>query len=119
MYALNVAPLAIGYVATITLWHLKGRFSKILSWLQPVGRMALTNYIMQSVMGVFIYYGIGLGLGGRFGPALYMPIAFVLFLIQIIYSNWWFNFFIYGPLEWIWRQLSYGKRLAFRKPHSK
>lgn len=119
MYALNVAPLAIGYVATITLWYLNGRFSKIFFWLQPVGRMALTNYIMQSLMGVFIYYGIGLGLGGRFGPALYMPIAFVLFLLQIIYSNWWFTYFIYGPLEWIWRQLTYGKRLAFKKPPAK
>ncbi len=115
MYALNVTPLAIGYVASITLWYLKGRFSKIWTWLQPVGRMALTNYIMQSVMGVFIYYGIGLGLGGRFGPALYMPIAFALFLLQVIYSNWWFTRFNYGPLEWIWRQLTYGKRLAFRK----
>lgn len=114
-YTLNVAPLALGYAATIALWYINGKFPKTFSLLKSVGRMALTNYIMQSIMGVLIYYGIGLGFGGKFGPAGYIPVAVVLFLVQIVYSNLWFKYFQYGPLEWIWRQLTYGKRLQILK----
>jgi uncharacterized protein len=114
-YLLNVAPLALAYAATISLWYVNGKFQKTLSLLQPVGRMALTNYIMQSVMGVTLYYGIGFGLGGKFGPAGYIPIAIVLFIFQVLFSNWWFTYFNYGPLEWIWRQLTYWKRLPLKK----
>lgn len=114
-YLLNVAPLALAYATTISLWYVNGKFQKTLSFLQPVGRMALTNYIMQTVMGVIIYYGIGIGLGGKFGPAGYIPIAIVLFIFQILFSNWWLLYFQYGPFEWIWRQLTYWKRLPLKK----
>jgi uncharacterized protein len=77
--------------------------------------MALTNYFMQSIMAITIYYGIGMGLGAKFGPAFFMPIAIGIFIIQVIYSKIWMTYFNYGPLEWIWRQLTYGKRLPLRK----
>jgi uncharacterized protein len=114
-YLLNVAPLALAYAATIALWYINRKFQKTLSLLQPVGRMALTNYIMQSVMGVAIYYGIGIGLGGKFGPAGYIPIAIVLFSFQVLFSNWWLRYFNYGPMEWIWRIATYGKKLSLIK----
>ena len=78
--------------------------------------MALTNYIMQSALGVFIYYGIGLGMAANAGPALFMPIAVGVFIIQVIYSKIWLSYFNYGPLEWIWRMLTYGKYLPLLKP---
>jgi uncharacterized protein len=73
--------------------------------------MALTNYLMHSVLCIIIFYGVGFGLGGKMGPVLFWPIAFAIVAIQIFYSRWWLRHFQYGPMEWIWRQLTYGKRL--------
>lgn len=114
-YALNVTPLALAYMATIALWYQAGKFSSLWSALKPAGRMALTNYIMQSVICVFIYHGIGLGWGGKVGPTSFVAVAIGIFILQVIYSNWWFRYFNYGPLEWIWRMLTYGKYLAIRR----
>ena len=113
-YLINVVSLSLAYsIAIVLIYH---RYKpKLLRWLQPVGRMALTNYIMQSVISVGIYYGIGLGMGAQFGPAIYMPIAFGIFILQIIYSKIWLSYFNFGPAEWVWRQLTYRKRLKLRK----
>ena len=112
-YALNVAPLSIGYATTIALWYNKK--VKGSHWLQPVGRMALTNYIAQTLFGIAIYYGIGFGFGSYIGPVYFMPIAVCIFAAQVIYSRLWMSHFNYGPLEWLWRQLTYGKRLQLLK----
>jgi uncharacterized protein len=117
-YALNVAPLSIGYASTLTLWYIKKR-PEILLALRPMGRMALTNYIMQSLLGVLIFYGIGFGMGGVMGPTYYMPVALAVFTLQLIFSHYWFKYFSYGPLEWIWRQLTYGKQLPIINPKLK
>lgn len=114
-YAVNVTPLALGYAATIALWHLGGKLNWLLNPLRHVGRMALTNYIMQSVLGIIIYYGIGFGLGLKAGPSFFMPVAILVFVVQVIYSTIWLKYFNYGPLEWIWRMLTYGKYLPIRK----
>jgi uncharacterized protein len=115
MYALNVAPLSMAYAATLSLWYLNPKSKNTLLNLQPLGRMALTNYIMQAVFGVIIFYGIGFGLGASFGPAYYMPIAIGVYCVQLVYSHVWFKYFSYGPMEWIWRQLTYGKRLPLKR----
>ena len=114
-YALNVTPLAIGYAATLALWYVNAKFLPLLKPLRYVGRMALTNYIMQSVISMIIYYGIGFGLGKNAGPTFYIPVALMIFLFQVLYSKLWFRFFNYGPLEWIWRMLTYGKFLSLKK----
>jgi uncharacterized protein len=77
--------------------------------------MALTNYLMQTFFGIFIYYGVGLGLGGNIGPTIFFPAGIAVYVIQILYSNWWMRHFRFGPMEWIWRQLTYGTRLPIRK----
>jgi uncharacterized protein len=77
--------------------------------------MALTNYIAQTIFGILIYYGIGFGFGSNIGPSFYMPIALGIFTAQVLYSRLWMRHFNYGPLEWLWRQLTYGKRLPLRK----
>ncbi len=114
-YAVSVVPLSLAYVAAICLFWIKTNGNNKLKLLAPVGRMALTNYLMQTILGITIFYGVGFGLGGNIGPAVFFPIAIVIYIVQIIYSNWWFKYFNYGPVEWIWRQLTYGKRLAIRK----
>jgi len=114
-YALSVVPLCLAYTAVICLhWIKKGGNTK-LKLLAPVGRMAMTNYLMQTFIGITLYYGVGFGLGGNIGPAIFIPVGLCVYLLQIIYSNWWFKHFNYGPFEWVWRQLSYGKRLPLKK----
>jgi len=114
-YALSVIPLSLAYTTTICLLWLKPEFQKRLKVLAPVGRMALTNYIMQTLIGIFIYYGIGLGMGTKTGPAIFVSIAVGVYILQVIFSNFWFRYFNFGPLEWIWRMLTYGKFLKIAK----
>ena len=78
----------------------------------PVGRMALTNYVSQSIICTFIFYGTGLGLGGQIGPAIYFPIGIVVYCTQMVFSRYWLKYFQFGPLEWLWRILTYGQWLS-------
>ena len=80
--------------------------------LAPVGRMALTNYLMQSVVAVLVFYGYGLGWFGRFGVAATFGFTVALFAFQMVFSRWWLSRFAFGPMEWVWRSLTYGKRPA-------
>jgi uncharacterized protein len=114
-YALNVVPLSLAYASTISLLWISNTKHALLSMLAPAGRMGLTNYLMQSFFAVFFFYGIGLGFGASMGPASYLPIFFAFYCFQLLYSYWWMRFFNYGPFEWIWRQLTYGKRLPILK----
>ncbi len=114
-YALSVVPLALAYVSVICLIWIKAKEKTVLRHLAPAGRMALTNYLSQTMICIFLFYGIGLGLGTKLGPVLFYPIALVIFILQGLFSNYWFRYFNYGPLEWIWRQLTYGKRFPIKK----
>ncbi len=114
-YALSVVPLCLAYVSAICLFWIRTKGQNKWKYLAPVGRMALTNYLMQSAICICLCYGIGLGWGGKIGPTIYFPIALTIYAFQIIFSNWWFKHFNYGPIEWIWRQLTYGKRLSMQK----
>ena len=113
-YAFGVAPLSLAYASAISLLWLKWK-SSLLKLFEPVGRMALTNYLAQTVIGIFLFYNMGLSLGQDLGISYIFLIAIAIYIFQIIYSKIWFRYFQYGPLEWIWRQLTYGKRLPLRK----
>ncbi len=109
--------LAAGYIATATLLaHDHERWKRVLSIFAPVGRMALTNYITQSVVCVLIFYGIGLGLMAQVGPAAALLISLAVFGVQILWSHWWLAHFRFGPLEWLWRVATYGKLQPMRIP---
>ena len=114
-YAISVVPLSLAYISSICLLWVRTKGNTKFKWLAAAGRMALTNYLMQTILCITIFYGVGFGLGGNIGPTVFIPIALGIYMIQVIYSNWWFKYFNYGPMEWIWRQLTYGKRLPFRK----
>ena len=92
--------------------------SSILKWLQKslaaVGRMALTNYIMQSVICTFLFYGHGLGWYGQVERVELLPIILVIWVFQIGFSLIWLKHFRFGPLEWLWRTLTYMKIQKFR-----
>lgn len=113
-YAISVVPLCLAYTSMICLHWLKRKGNTSIKYLAPMGRMALTNYLMQTVLGIGIYYGIGLGLGGNKGPVFFISLGLVVYFFQVVYSNLWLRYFNYGPLEWIWRQLTYGKRLPLK-----
>lgn len=114
-YALSVVPLSLAYTASICLLFTSSIYRKRLDLFAAPGKMALTNYIMQTVIGIILFYGIGFGLGATMGVVYVIFIALAVFAFQVFYSHWWLKHFNYGPLEWIWRQLTYGKILPLKK----
>jgi len=113
-YAISVIPLSLAFTASVCLFWLNpsGRWLMLFA---PAGRMALTNYIMQTFISIFIYYGIGLGLGAKTGSTVYILIAILVYLIQLWYSRIWLKYFSYGPFEWVWRQLTYSRYIKNKK----
>lgn len=108
-YAIGVAPLALAYVGIFMLAFQYQTSNKIMSILAPVGKMAFSNYIMQSLVGNFVFLGAGLGLMGQIGPFYYTLFGIGFFIIQILYSTLWLRYFNYGPVEWLWRSATYNK----------
>ena len=109
VYAVGVAPLALAYVSLLALLFRNNVGNRIMSLLTPAGKMALTNYISQSLLCIVIFYGIGFGLMGTLGPIAWTVFALLVFVFQILYSTIWLQYFQFGPLEWVWRSLTYGK----------
>ncbi|MGD7045244.1 DUF418 domain-containing protein [Jeotgalibacillus proteolyticus] len=103
--------LAISYIGIISLVMTMPKAAK---WLRPLGqtgRMSLTNYLMQSVAGTLIFYSYGLGLYGEVSLLNGLYIALGLFVIQVILSEIWLSRFNQGPVEYVWRRLTYGKNV--------
>jgi uncharacterized protein len=111
----GILPLSLGYVAVCCLMWLDSRRRNQLRHFAPVGRTALTSYVGQSVICTLLYYGTGLGLGGTMGPTLYLPIAFAVYAVQVLLSRLWLERFRFGPVEWLWRMLTYGEWLPLAK----
>ncbi len=114
-YAFTVFPLAIVYMITLALLLESTWINKILHPIAAVGKTAFSNYVMHSVVGIIVFYGIGFGLMQQFGPLAWTFFAIVLFTIQVIASNIWLRYFRFGPIEWIWRSLTYHKVQKLRK----
>lgn len=112
---LNRPLLCIAYIGIIVLLLQKPGPSKVLQAFAPAGSLPLTNYIMQSVLATFLFYSYGFGLFGRVGPLGGLGISVAIFIVQVIASKWWVARFQYGPLEWLWRYASYGKRPPLRR----
>ena len=107
MQAVGVPMLALGYAATVALLVVDGR--RLITVFAPVGRMALTNYLMHSIICVVLSYGFGFGLWWRIGASRALAIAAAIIVVQIPLSAWWLSRFRFGPVEWIWRRLTYGR----------
>jgi uncharacterized protein len=82
--------------------------------LAPVGRMALTNYLLESVVSICLYDGWGLGLVGRLPPSRCVALTLAVFALQVPFSHWWLSRFSFGPAEWLWRSLTYGRAQPLR-----
>jgi uncharacterized protein len=107
--------LAAFYASGVVLLFQREAWQRRLRRLAPVGRMALTNYLCQSVLGLLMYYGFGLGLMGRVGPAASIALTLAVFAVQVAFSHAWLARFRFGPAEWVWRSLTYGKAQPFRQ----
>lgn len=108
--------LAGAYVAAVVLLYRRPHWKQRLDYLAPVGRMALTNYLLQTITALLLFYGFGFGLLGRIGAAACVPLAVLIFLLQVILSNAWLTHFRYGPAEWLWRSITYRSPQPFRTP---
>jgi uncharacterized protein len=115
VYALGVPALCLFYAAAMALLFQDPAWKKRLMIFAPVGQMALTNYLMQSVICAFIFMSYGLAMEAKIGPAKLSLIAFAIYFTQLIYSPIWLKYFRFGPAEWLWRSLTYKKRQPFRK----
>ncbi|MGM0545404.1 MAG: DUF418 domain-containing protein [Bacteroidota bacterium] len=107
--------LTAGYAASFMLLyrtHLKGIFTRLFN---AVGKTALSNYILQSVIGIVLFYEIGWGMGQYLGSAYLTLGVFIVFGFQIIISNIWLKRYRYGPLEWFWRVLTYGRYIPNKR----
>ena len=110
-----VLPLSLAYAALLCLVWLGPAGPWRLRHFAPVGRMALTNYIGQSVICTLIFYNTGLGLGGTVGPTIYILIGFGVYAFQVAVSSWWLARYRFGPLEWLWRMATYGQWIPLSK----
>lgn len=107
--------LALSYMALVVLLFQRPRWRGLLQWFAPVGRMALTNYLGQSVLGIALFYGVGLGLGPRLGLVGILAAAVLIFVLQGWASRCWLRHFRFGPAEWLWRSATYGRAQPLRR----
>ena len=107
LFNLGQLVLAAGYLGVVVLLVGPPAGHAVLKPLVPFGRMALTNYIMQSVILVLLFHGYAGGLYGSVPRAQQMLVVVAIVVIQILYSSWWLKHFRFGPLEWLWRSATY------------
>ncbi|SDY02591.1 uncharacterized protein SAMN05421736_101169 [Evansella caseinilytica] len=103
------------YITVLALFAGNNASKRVLQPLANTGRMAFTNYIMQSAAGTLIFYGYGLGWFGKVGPLFGSLIALLIFILQIVFSTLWLRRFQIGPLEWLWRTITYFSFSPIRK----
>lgn len=96
--------LAFAYAAAVLLWI---RHAPLLA---AAGRMALTNYLTESIVFSIVFYGYGFGMFGRTGVVPVFVWGTVFYIAQLFFSRWWLARFRFGPFEWAWRSLTYGRR---------
>jgi uncharacterized protein len=108
LQSISSPALALAYAAGLCL--LFRRAPRAMLALAPAGRMALTNYLAQSVAGVLIFYGIGFRMFGRFSLTTALAGCLVFFVAQTIASRAWLSIAMFGPVEWLWRTFTYGRR---------
>jgi len=107
--------LGLGYAAIITLLLEKETCRRALLPFASVGRLALTNYLFHGFVIAAFTYQWGLGLYGEMGPFWGLMAVFAIFPLMIIASSWWIGRFQFGPIEWLWRTLTYGQIQSFRR----
>lgn len=115
LYTVSRTLRAIGIFGLLILLYRSRIFNWLFALMRPVGQMAFTNYLAQSLICGLIFYGIGFGLYGKLQRYQVYLIVAAIWILQIIWSHLWLRFFRFGPLEWAWRSLTYWKKQPMRK----
>jgi uncharacterized protein len=110
----GIIALALAYLCGLVLLYQRPGWRRVLGLLAPLGRMALTNYLTQTVLLVVVFYGVGFGLLGEVGVTGCVLLSVAIYGVQIVLSAWWLRQFRFGPVEWLWRCLTYGRLQPFR-----
>ena len=104
--------MALGYLGAVLLWCRFAAGRRLRAGLADVGRMALTNYLGQSLLALLLFTGAGLALVGELQRWQLYPIVIAIWVVQYLFSRWWMDRYRFGPLEGVWRRLTYGVRIA-------
>lgn len=115
LQTISVPALSLGYICFVIVICQSEAWRARLQRFAAIGRTALTNYLLQSLVGTLLFYNYGLGFFGDVGPAVLLPLTFVIFIAQMYASPWWLARYRFGPVEWVWRRLTYGGPLAMRR----
>jgi len=113
-YDLGRIPMTLGHVGLIGLLYRMSPLSAAMRNLSAVGQMALTNYLTQSVICMFVFTGAGMALYGHLQRYELYYVVFAIWIVQLIWSPLWLRRFRFGPAEWLWRSLTYWKRQPMR-----
>lgn len=108
-YTVQQSSLATFIVSCITLWYWRRPSGAIWSSLAATGRMGLTTYLLQTAFGIIVFFGLGFGLLGQIGAAASVAAGIAFFVFEILFATWWLKHFKMGPVEWLWRSLTYFK----------
>jgi len=114
-FTVQQVSLSAFYVAVVTLLYWRRPSSGLLPALAPMGRMGLTTYLGQTVFGVVLFYGLGFGMLGKLGVAAAVGASIAFFILQILLAQAWMARYSLGPVEWLWRSLTYLKVLPNRR----
>jgi uncharacterized protein len=108
----------MGHLSLLLLMYRSGLFNWLFQAMAPVGQMAFTNYLMQSIICGTLFYGYGFGLYGKLERFQYYEVVALLWMFQIVFSHVWLRYFQFGPFEWIWRSLTYMQKQPLLKKES-
>jgi uncharacterized protein len=114
-FRIGVLATTLFYATSIIHLFVKNRWYPLMQAFQNLGRMTLTNYLMQTIIYVLLFYHIGFGLLGDFSFTIVWLLSFIIYFLQSLFSKWWLSKFYYGPIEWVWRQLCYQQRFPIKK----
>jgi len=103
------------YVTGFMLLYYKTKTRFAMDKMAPVGRMSVTNYMMQGFIGVPLFYGFGLNLAVELSFLQCLLVGFAIYALQLVFSNWWIGKFYYGPVEWLWRTLTWFKTFPLKR----
>lgn len=107
--------VTIFYITGITILLRSQFFHPILKPLAAMGRMALTNYLLQTGFGLVLFYDFGLGFFDKTSPAMNVFLAVTILYLQLKFSQWWLNHYKQGPVEWLWKTLTYFKVFSIKR----
>src|SRR5436190_12866855 len=113
---LATVTLAFAYGASIIGLASTQPGSKLLGWAAPLGRMAFTNYLVQSLIFSWVFYGYGFGLFGQVGASAALAFGVVVYVVQVFFSRWCLLWYSFGPVECLWRTLIYGRAQPMKLP---